>query len=183
MSSTSNELSTPAAEGMRTCAAQTASSLILIRSVSYVGCLVKVGESGDSATTCAEANEAAAAAEPEPRTISRTKLSLTPDAVRFFDATERYVSFRRAVQDAVAVVAVRTIRGMNALAVRTDALAAELQQRAWEHRAQMDELEVRQEACVRYARRTSWARAAVAVVEPSYLDAILWLVILSRTPA
>jgi hypothetical protein len=170
---------------MRTCAAQTTSTSILIRLVSYVGCLVEVGESGDTSATCADATETAAAAEPERRTIGRTKPSLTPDAdaTRFFDATERYISFRRAVQDAVAVVAVRSIRGMNELALRTDALTAELHQQIWEERAQMEELGVLQDACEVPTRATRRARVGVAVVEPSYLDAILWLIILSRTPA
>lgn len=152
----------------------------LVSFVSYAGCLVDGGKSGHTSATCTDLSEAA---NPEPLTVDRATLAFKPSATRFVDATERYVSYRRALQDVVAIVAVRVIRGMNELALRTDALRADMHQHVEEENTQMEVLQALQTECEVRTRKTRQARGAVAVVEPSYFDAILWLIILSRAPA
>lgn len=134
----------------------------------------------DRSATCIDASEAA---DSDPLTVGRATLAFTPSATRFVDATDRYVSYRRALQDVVVIVAVRVIRGMNELALRTDALRADMHQHVEEEHTQMEVLQALQTECDMRSRKTREARGAVAVVEPSYLDAILWLIILSRAPA
>lgn len=151
-----------------------------VRFVSYAGCLVDGGQSMDRSATCIDASEAA---DSDPLTVGRATLAFTPSATRFVDATDRYVSYRRALQDVVVIVAVRVIRGMNELALRTDALRADMHQHVEEEHTQMEVLQALQTECDMRSRKTREARGAVAVVEPSYLDAILWLIILSRAPA
>ncbi|GAA5861718.1 hypothetical protein JCM3774_002683 [Rhodotorula dairenensis] len=146
--------------------------------VSYAGCLVEADDPEITSANRAEATKAPSLGS-KPAFCSERELAPT----RFVDGRKGYTAFRRAVQDIVAVVASRAIRGTCEHAHRTEVLMAEMiQYREDEDQriAELESLHTNYTACVFAA---NLARERLAAIEPPYFDAIRWLVILSRSPA
>lgn len=146
--------------------------------MTYAGCLVAVDEPRD-----AFANGSGATDPPRLPQKSALGLRRRPSSTRFFDGREHHTAFRRAVQDVVAVVAVRAIRGMCEIAHRTEVLSEEMVQYRVEEDQRIADLDSLHDAYKARVITANRARDVVALIEPAYFDAILWLIILSRTPA
>ncbi|GAA5989622.1 hypothetical protein JCM10908_000557 [Rhodotorula pacifica] len=135
------------------------------------GCLVEATPETDSSSATEEAD------------ASRPPSDFSPSTSRFVDATDRYVAFRQALQDIVAVAAARAIKSINDIIRRTDEIMDALGRHLDEETRQLSIFGDLKSMCARLVDEAENATEELACREPLYFDEILWLTILSRAPA